>query len=92
MWTTHSSFTPMVTASWAQFVTSNSPIHLVTQKLKRLKATWRNWNKDTFRNIYVEMEEASEALDAIQAETALSGTLMTSSQRRLIAPSILKPF
>ncbi|KAL8470588.1 hypothetical protein ACS0TY_033222 [Phlomoides rotata] len=46
---------------------------MVTQKLKRLKPTLRNWNKDTFRNIYVEMEEASEALNAIQAETSLLG-------------------
>ncbi|KAL8523465.1 hypothetical protein ACS0TY_013428 [Phlomoides rotata] len=61
----------MVSASWAQFITASSPIQLVTQKLKQLKVTLKNWNRDTFRNIYVEMEEASEALKAIQAEAAL---------------------
>ncbi|KAL8546892.1 hypothetical protein ACS0TY_006562 [Phlomoides rotata] len=52
---------------------ASSPIQLVTRKLKRLKATLKNWNKATFRNIYVEMEEASEALNAIQADSALYG-------------------
>ncbi|KAL8542629.1 hypothetical protein ACS0TY_003491 [Phlomoides rotata] len=42
-------------------------------KLKRLKATLKNWNRVVFKNIYVEMEEASEALNAIQAEAALYG-------------------
>ncbi|KAL8523928.1 hypothetical protein ACS0TY_013764 [Phlomoides rotata] len=46
---------------------------MVTQKLKRLKATLKNWNRVTFKNIYVEMEAASEALTAIQAESALYG-------------------
>ncbi|KAL8511851.1 hypothetical protein ACS0TY_018328 [Phlomoides rotata] len=46
---------------------------LVTQKLKRLKATLKNWNRVTFKNIYVEMEEASEALNAIQTESSLYG-------------------
>ncbi|KAL8555733.1 hypothetical protein ACS0TY_003520 [Phlomoides rotata] len=73
MWTTHPSLTPMVMASWSQFVTSYSPIHRVTHKLKRLKATLRNWKKDIFRNIYIEMEEASKGLIAIQTETALLG-------------------
>ncbi|KAL8463020.1 hypothetical protein ACS0TY_033873 [Phlomoides rotata] len=73
MWLTRHLFVPMVAASWAQIVTSNNPIHLVTHKLKRLKATLRIWNKDTFRNIYVEMEQASDALNAIQAESALLG-------------------
>ncbi|KAL8529263.1 hypothetical protein ACS0TY_006623 [Phlomoides rotata] len=42
MWTTHSSLTHMVSTSWAQPTTASSPIHLVTQKLKRLKATLKN--------------------------------------------------
>ncbi|KAL8464916.1 hypothetical protein ACS0TY_034414 [Phlomoides rotata] len=71
MWSTHPSFLPMVTDSWRQFVTSYNPIHRVTQKLKRLKATLKNWNKVTFRNIYVEMEAASAALAAIQTESAI---------------------
>ncbi|KAL8481253.1 hypothetical protein ACS0TY_027686 [Phlomoides rotata] len=50
-----------------------SPIQLVTQKLKHLKATLKNWNRVVFKNIYMEMEEASEALNAIQAEAALHG-------------------
>ncbi|KAL8542704.1 hypothetical protein ACS0TY_003543 [Phlomoides rotata] len=55
------------------YTTASSPIQLVTQKLKRLKATLKKWNQVTFRNIYVEMEEASEALNTIQAESALYG-------------------
>ncbi|KAL8529331.1 hypothetical protein ACS0TY_006661 [Phlomoides rotata] len=46
---------------------------MVTQKLKHLKATLKNWNRVVFKNIYVEMEEASEALNAIPAEAALYG-------------------
>ncbi|KAL8463005.1 hypothetical protein ACS0TY_033857 [Phlomoides rotata] len=73
MWMTHSSFLPTVSASWTQYTMTSSPIQLVTRKLKCLKATLKNWNKATFRNICVEMEEASEALNAIQAESALYG-------------------
>ncbi|KAL8492516.1 hypothetical protein ACS0TY_023921 [Phlomoides rotata] len=81
MWTTHPSFTHTVSASWAQHTTASSHIQLVTQKLKCLKATLKNWNRVTFRNIYVEMEEASEALNAIQAEPALHGD----TEERLLA-------
>ncbi|KAL8502785.1 hypothetical protein ACS0TY_021776 [Phlomoides rotata] len=73
MWTTHLSFTHTVLASWAQLTTASCPIQLVTQKMKRLKPTLKNWNWVTFRNIYVEMEKASEALNVIQAESALYG-------------------
>ncbi|KAL8546866.1 hypothetical protein ACS0TY_006543 [Phlomoides rotata] len=54
-------------------VTASNPIQRVTQKLKRLKVTLKAWNRDTFRNVYVVMEDAAEALNAIQAETALLG-------------------
>ncbi|KAL8542641.1 hypothetical protein ACS0TY_003502 [Phlomoides rotata] len=73
MWTTYPSFTHMVSTSWAQHTTASSLIQLVTKKLKRLKATLKNWNYITFKNINVEMEAASEALTAIQAESALYG-------------------
>ncbi|KAL8546688.1 hypothetical protein ACS0TY_006424 [Phlomoides rotata] len=80
MWSTHPSFLPLVLDSWRQFVTSYNPIHRVTQKLKRLKASLKNWNKVTFRNIYMEMEAASAALAAIQAES----TLLGDSENRLM--------
>ncbi|KAL8542656.1 hypothetical protein ACS0TY_003514 [Phlomoides rotata] len=51
MWTSHPSFTHTVLASWAQHTTASNPIQLVTQKLKWLKATLKNWNRITFRNI-----------------------------------------
>ncbi|KAL8524003.1 hypothetical protein ACS0TY_013820 [Phlomoides rotata] len=73
MWTTHPFFKQTVLNSWTQLTTASSPIQLVTQKLKRLKATLKNWNRVVFKNIYVEMEEASEALNAIQVEAALYG-------------------
>ncbi|KAL8480304.1 hypothetical protein ACS0TY_027012 [Phlomoides rotata] len=73
MWTTHSSFLPMVATSWSLTVTTSNPIQRVTQKLKQLKVTFKAWNRDTFHNVYVVMEEASEALNAIQAETTLLG-------------------
>ncbi|KAL8546919.1 hypothetical protein ACS0TY_006582 [Phlomoides rotata] len=80
MWTTHPSFLPLVSESWGQFVTSYNPIHRVTQKLKRLKASLKNWNKATFRNIFVEMEAATAALTAIQTESATLGD----SEERLL--------
>ncbi|KAL8555579.1 hypothetical protein ACS0TY_003398 [Phlomoides rotata] len=73
MWATHPSFLPLVSDSWRQFVTSSNPIHRVTQKLKRLKASLKNWNKVIFRNIFVEMEAATAALEAIQTESATLG-------------------
>ncbi|KAL8529336.1 hypothetical protein ACS0TY_006665 [Phlomoides rotata] len=73
MWTTHPSFRQTVLNSWTQLTTASSLIQLVTQKLKRLKATLKNWNHVVFKNIYVEMEEASEALNAIPVEAALYG-------------------
>ncbi|KAL8457079.1 hypothetical protein ACS0TY_035064 [Phlomoides rotata] len=75
MWTTHNSFLPMVSASWSLHVTAGNPIQRVTQKLKRFKFTLMAWNRDTFRNVYVVMEEAPDALNAIYAETALLGDI-----------------
>ncbi|KAL8502779.1 hypothetical protein ACS0TY_021770 [Phlomoides rotata] len=45
----------------------------VTQKLKRLKATLKHWNKVTFKNIFVDLEAATAALAAIQLESASLG-------------------
>ncbi|KAL8555748.1 hypothetical protein ACS0TY_003527 [Phlomoides rotata] len=73
MWSTHSSFLPLVTASWSLSITANNHIHRVTQKLKRLKVTLKAWNRATFRNFYVVMKEAVEALNAVQAEAAAMG-------------------
>ncbi|KAL8502780.1 hypothetical protein ACS0TY_021771 [Phlomoides rotata] len=73
MWTTHSSFLPMVSASWSLQITVGNPIHKVTQKLKRLKFTLKAWNRDTFRNIYVVMEEVAASLTAIQVEIVIMG-------------------
>ncbi|KAL8535234.1 hypothetical protein ACS0TY_011018 [Phlomoides rotata] len=73
MWSTYSSFLPLVTACWSLLITANNTIHRVTQKLKRLKVTLKAWNRDTFRNIYVVVEEAVEALNAVQAEVATLG-------------------
>ncbi|KAL8546895.1 hypothetical protein ACS0TY_006565 [Phlomoides rotata] len=78
---THPSFLPTISAFWIKYTTTSSPIQLVTQKLKCLKAILKNWNRDTFRNIYVEMEEASEALNTIQTESTLYGD----SNDRLLA-------
>ncbi|KAL8520041.1 hypothetical protein ACS0TY_010828 [Phlomoides rotata] len=73
MWPSHSSFLPLVSVSWSLHITASNPIQRVTQKLKRLKITLKAWNRDTFRNVYVVMDEAVDALNAIQAETALLG-------------------
>ncbi|KAL8463013.1 hypothetical protein ACS0TY_033866 [Phlomoides rotata] len=73
MWSTHTTFTTIITNSWSQPITAHSPIHHVNRKLKRLKSTLRIWNSDTFKNIHVEMEEAAEALNAIQSESAILG-------------------
>ncbi|KAL8523955.1 hypothetical protein ACS0TY_013785 [Phlomoides rotata] len=73
MWSTHSSFLPLVATSWALHVTANNPIHRVTLKLKRLKVTLKAWNRSTFRNVFVVMDEAVEALNAVQAEAAALG-------------------
>ncbi|KAL8507343.1 hypothetical protein ACS0TY_018040 [Phlomoides rotata] len=73
MWTTHSSFLPLVATSWSLTVTTSNHIQRFTQKLKRLKVTLKVWNQDTFRNVYAVMEEAAKALNAIQAESALLG-------------------
>ncbi|KAL8535272.1 hypothetical protein ACS0TY_011045 [Phlomoides rotata] len=75
MWSTHNSFLPLVTAYWSLPITANNPIHRVTQKLKCLKITLKAWNRDTFRNVYVVMEEAAEALNAVQAEAATLGDM-----------------
>ncbi|KAL8546896.1 hypothetical protein ACS0TY_006566 [Phlomoides rotata] len=42
MWSTHSSFLPLVATLWALYVTANNPIHRVTLKLKRLKVTLKD--------------------------------------------------
>ncbi|KAL8488063.1 hypothetical protein ACS0TY_024371 [Phlomoides rotata] len=59
-------FLTMVAESWSFHVTARTLIHRVT---------------DTFRNVYVVMEEAAEALSIIQTETAILGD----SEERLLA-------
>ncbi|KAL8488749.1 hypothetical protein ACS0TY_024877 [Phlomoides rotata] len=67
-WVTHRSNHGYMAARLDRvLITAGNPIHKVTQKLKRLKFTLKAWNRDTFRNIYVVMEEAAAALTAIQA-------------------------
>ncbi|KAL8457059.1 hypothetical protein ACS0TY_035048 [Phlomoides rotata] len=52
---------------------AHNPIQLMIRKLKCLQFSLKTWNRDTLKNIYVEMEEASEALNSIQAEIAMMG-------------------
>lgn len=42
-------------------------------KLRRLKIRLRDWNKDVFRNIFDEIQQATNELDDIQKEIAQYG-------------------
>lgn len=52
---------------------ASNPALMFMAKLKRLKGRLKTWNAEIFRNVYVEIQNAVDALDAIQQRIFLKG-------------------
>ncbi|KAF9613315.1 hypothetical protein IFM89_006825 [Coptis chinensis] len=64
-WCTDPNFKDIVKASWEIPIWGHS-IFILTQKLKRLKATPKKWNKEVFGNITSKVEKESKNLERMQ--------------------------
>ncbi|KAF9618077.1 hypothetical protein IFM89_000028 [Coptis chinensis] len=62
MWCTHPTFRDTVFESW-QIPHQENSIFILMQKLKRLKGVLKKWNKDTFGNIKVKVEDETKKLE-----------------------------
>ncbi|KAF9607732.1 hypothetical protein IFM89_000079 [Coptis chinensis] len=62
MWCSHLKFRKVVMDSWQEPILGHS-IYILTQKLKRLKGVLKKWNKDTFGNIRLKVEEETKKLE-----------------------------
>ncbi|KAF9619067.1 hypothetical protein IFM89_005081 [Coptis chinensis] len=67
MWCTHPTFRDTVPDSWQIPLLGNS-IFILMQKLKRLKGVLKKWNKDTFGNIKVKVEDETKKLEHMQEQ------------------------
>ncbi|KAF9619406.1 hypothetical protein IFM89_006593 [Coptis chinensis] len=65
MWCTDPNFRDIVKASWEIPIWGHS-IFILTQKLKKLKATLKKWNKEVFGNITSKVEMESKNLERMQ--------------------------
>ncbi|KAF9606065.1 hypothetical protein IFM89_023088 [Coptis chinensis] len=65
IWCTDPNFRDIVKASWEIPIWGHS-IFILTQKLKRLKATLKKWNKELFGNITSKVEMESKNLERMQ--------------------------
>lgn len=52
--------------AWSELMHMPTPVLRFVQKLKRLKNSLRDWNRVVFRDVFVELEAATTALDEIQ--------------------------
>lgn len=58
----------VVQASWVEDIKVDHPIIRVIQKLKRLRATLRNWSRNTFGILDQDIKAAQQNLSDIQVE------------------------
>lgn len=66
MWTHHPNFIDFVRSYWILLIHTTDLTLRLTAKLKRLKGHLRTWNANVFRNVFNEIQIATEALDATQ--------------------------
>ncbi|KAL8523191.1 hypothetical protein ACS0TY_013240 [Phlomoides rotata] len=73
MWLSHDGFLAVVRDSWSQTSDIRNPVVRVASKLRNLRTVLRQWNSEIFRNVFVEIDTATAALEAIQQEIAREG-------------------
>ncbi|KAF9622621.1 hypothetical protein IFM89_032520 [Coptis chinensis] len=67
MWCSHPKFKDVVMESWQEPLSGHS-LYILTQKLKRLKAALKKWNKETFGNIRFKVEEETKRLELMHEQ------------------------
>ncbi|KAL4204786.1 hypothetical protein AMTRI_Chr01g111530 [Amborella trichopoda] len=80
-WTNHKDFSEVVSQSWNTPV-NGTPVFIVANKLKRLKADPNIWAKSTFpqlnnlvKSITIELEDIQETIENLEAKTKLHNAL-----------------
>ncbi|MQL79586.1 hypothetical protein Taro_012028 [Colocasia esculenta] len=66
MWCGHDNFIDDSAKAWRMAPTSSNPMLNVIQKLKHMKMFYRNWNKDVFGNVSLNVQEAKTMLATAQ--------------------------
>uniref|UniRef100_A0A2N9I908 Reverse transcriptase domain-containing protein n=1 Tax=Fagus sylvatica TaxID=28930 RepID=A0A2N9I908_FAGSY len=75
MWLRSEGFVERVKHWWESYLFEGSPGHILSQKLKALKADLRQWNKDVFGDVGVrkgELMREIQQLDALEESRTLS--------------------
>ncbi|KAF9613811.1 hypothetical protein IFM89_011980 [Coptis chinensis] len=67
MWCSHPNFKEVVMECWKEPIMGHS-LYILTQKLKRLKAVLKKWNKETFGNIRFKVEEETKRLEPMHEQ------------------------
>ena len=73
MWVSHSNFLPDVKLFWSSLNFTGNPRVLLQHKLKMLRAFLRNWNKNVFGHVDVNISLAKQALADIQGDISELG-------------------
>lgn len=66
MWCSHERFMQDSKAAWCSAPTSSYPILSLIQKLKHMKAFYKQWNKETFGNVTIKVQEAESTFKQAQ--------------------------
>lgn len=73
MWTHHPDFIAFVRNNWNTPIHTANPATRVQAKLKWLKQHLKTWNADVYKNVFNEIQTATESLDATQQRISLEG-------------------
>jgi len=71
-WTLHGDCKELISNCWNQNIVVY-PLYILSTKLKNLKETLKQWNKDVFGNIHSFVSDAEKALQDIQIQIQLLG-------------------
>uniref|UniRef100_A0A2N9EXD0 Reverse transcriptase domain-containing protein n=1 Tax=Fagus sylvatica TaxID=28930 RepID=A0A2N9EXD0_FAGSY len=85
MWLKSEGFVERVKHWWESYLFEGSPGHILSKKLKALKADLRQWNKDVFGDVGVrkgELMREIQQLDALEESRTLSVEERTSREDR----------
>lgn len=66
-WTSHKEYVNVVSESRNYFMPARDPISMCIRKLKRLKVRLKEWNTQTFGNIFVRLEVQRQELVQVQS-------------------------
>jgi len=65
MWLQHPNYRQVIQQSWEENIVG-CPMFILQQKLKRLKVSLKDWNKNVFRNVHEVVVDKQKILLALQ--------------------------